>query len=324
MNWLARAGSAFLVSSFAGLSGCSSDGSSGDSGGSGGTGGSAATGGSAGSAGAAGSAGSGGSGPKCPGPGYHEQVTAQPIDSLTARVIDVDGNPAANVSATVCGTDICIYGSTDDQGNVETCDKELGFCTPGIQPNQAIKKPAFKFGLGITYVKWAIPLPAGATHALGDVTTARLPDISTGLELTPGADLDSGGIVLSIPADAKVDVDVLSYELPEQRRFRAVEVAVDKTPAFAQAEGFEIIVGTTPVDTYICPAAKLSVPNSAGWPAGTEVEFWLHSVEPAEEWAPYGGWAKVSDGAVSGDGQSVVTADGQGVPQLTVFGIKKK
>jgi hypothetical protein len=319
---------ALLVSSFAGLAGgCSSDESSGDSGGSGGTGGSAATGGSAGNAGAAGSAGgggSGGTGPKCPGPGYHTQVTAQQIDSLTARVTDLDGNPAANVSATVCGTDICIYGSTDSQGNVETCDESLGICTPGIKPYKALKKPAFKFGLGITYVKWAIPLPAGATHALGDVMTAKLPDISTGLELTPGSDLDSGGIVLSIPADAKVDVDLLSYELPEQHRFRAVEVPVAKAPAFAQAEGFEIIVGTTPVDTYICPAAKLSVPNSPGWPAGTEVEFWLHSVEPAEEWAPYGGWAKVSDGTVSGDGQSVVTADGQGVPQLSVFGIKKK
>jgi hypothetical protein len=66
------------------------------------------------------------------------------------------------------------------------------------------------------------------------------------------------------------------------------------------------------------------VPNTAGWPAGTEVEFWLHGVYPGEDWAPYGGWAKVSDGVVSGDGQSVETADGQGVPTLSVFGIKLK
>jgi len=47
-------------------------------------------------------------------------------------------------------------------------------------------------------------------------------------------------------------------------------------------------------------------------------------VDVEEEWAPYSGWAKISDGAVSSDGTSIVTAAGQGIPQLSVIGIKRK
>ncbi len=60
------------------------------------------------------------------------------------------------------------------------------------------------------------------------------------------------------------------------------------------------------------------------WPAGTAVEFYIHSVSVDQEWAPYAGWAKVSDGAVSADGKTIATADGQGLPVLEVFGIQKK
>ena len=42
-----------------------------------------------------------------------------------------------------------------------------------------------------------------------------------------------------------------------------------------------------------------------------------------EEWAPYGGWAKVSEGAVSGDGKNISTADGGGLPLVTVVGLRR-
>lgn len=309
-----------------GMAACSGDDSegSGGAGATGGAGGSAGSAGTSGSAGSAGSAGSGGSGPKCPGPGYHEAATPQQVDSVTARVIDTSGSGVANIQATVCGIDICIYGSTDGQGNVQTCDDTLGVCTPGIKPGKAIKKPAFKFEIGATHVKWAIPLPSGATHAFGDVTTVKFPDISTGQDLTPGAELTSSGVTLSIPPDADIKIDILTYEDPAQRKYRAVEVPVASAPSVATGQSFVMIFGTTPVDTHFCPPAKLSVPNSASLPAGTAVEFWAHGVDAIEEWAPYAGWAKVSDGAVSADGTMVVTSDGQGVPLLGVFGIKQK
>jgi hypothetical protein len=88
--------------------------------------------------------------------------------------------------------------------------------------------------------------------------------------------------------------------------------------------GFGIIVALTPEGTEVCPAAKLTVPNSPGWPAGSAVEIYLHGVDVAEAWAPYGGWAKVSDGIVSSDGASVTTVDGSGLPELSVVGIRRK
>jgi hypothetical protein len=317
-------GTLAVASSFILFAGCSSDDSGGDTGGTGGSfGGAGGSGADAGSAGSAGTGGSGGQ--KCPAPGNSADDTPQQIDALTARIIDLDGNGAPKIHATVCGTDICIYGSTDDQGMVVTCDDQLGVCSPGIEPKQVIKTPAFKFALGIDYVKWAYRLPPGAVHVIGDFTTAKLPAIATGEEIVAGGEASSNGITLSVAAGASIKHDTLVYEVEEQWRFRAVEIPIaNAPPAVDTALGFELLIGTTPVETHFCPLAKLSVPNSAGWAAGTEVEFFAHGVDPLGEWAPYGGWAKVSGGAVSSDGSSVVTHDGEGIPLLTVFGIRKK
>ena len=58
------------------------------------------------------------------------------------------------------------------------------------------------------------------------------------------------------------------------------------------------------------------------WAAGAAVEFYIHGLDVGQEWAPYAGWAKVSDGKVSDDGTEVVTADGQGIPVLSTFGVR--
>jgi len=68
----------------------------------------------------------------------------------------------------------------------------------------------------------------------------------------------------------------------------------------------------------------VTVPNDPMWAAGTDVEFYIHSVDVGQDWAPYAGWAKVSDGKVSADGKTISTAAGQGLPVLEVFGIQKK
>ena len=66
----------------------------------------------------------------------------------------------------------------------------------------------------------------------------------------------------------------------------------------------------------------LTVPNTAGWPAGQAVEVFIHGVSVEEEWAPYAGWAKVSGGVVSDDGLSVVSTEGEGLPVLGVVGVR--
>ena len=94
-------------------------------------------------------------------------------------------------------------------------------------------------------------------------------------------------------------------------------------PAVVDASlGLGVLVALTPSGTTLCPPAKLRTPNSPGWPAGSRVEFFLHGVEVAEEFAPYGGWAKVSDGAVTADGSAVETDDAGGLPIISVVGVR--
>lgn len=138
--------------------------------------------------------------------------------------------------------------------------------------------------------------------------------------------MTNSGVTLTIAAGSKIQLEP-DFITDDEKQFRAVEIPTGggQIPqAVDLGLGFEILIATTPVDTHFCPNAKLSVPNTAGWPAGTEVEFWVHGVGTDEEWAPYGGWGKVSGGAVSSDGAQVVTADGEGIPLLSVFGIRKK
>lgn len=322
MAWLRTTSLVFALA----LAGCGGgDDGAGGSGGSGATGGSGGTGGAAGSGGQAGG-GAGGATPQCAtGPGYKETPAPMQVDSLNGKVTDLDGNPAGDTVTTVCGTDICIFGSTDTQGTVVTCDKATSICTPGILPGQAIDKPAFKYGLGLNYAKFALLLPSGqSVFDVGTQTTAKFPAMGSGADLSAGSDASNSGVTVSIPAGAKIKLEP-DYITAEEKQFRAVEIPTAKAPEAVDATlGFEMLVATTPVDTHFCPNAKLTVPNSPGWVAGTEVEFWVHGVNTEEDWAPYGGWGKVSAGTVSSDGNSIETADGEGIPLLSVFGIRKK
>jgi hypothetical protein len=88
--------------------------------------------------------------------------------------------------------------------------------------------------------------------------------------------------------------------------------------------GFEILFVATPQNATFCPPAELVVDNIAGWPPNTPVEVFVHGVDTAEQWAPFGGWGKVSDGAVSSDGTRVQTSPEGGLPTLSAIGIRKK
>lgn len=293
--------------------------------------GTAGSGGALSSAGGGGSAsGGGGAGgdPSCAkGPGYEPSGSPQLVAGLTAKIVDETGAPAANVPVFVCGFGACSKpATTSAQGEVCTLDKASGVCAPGISPGLEITRPALKYGLGIEHVKLAQLLPEGAAeHSIGEVTTFGLPDLAQGVELSAGASATSNGVTLALAPGTKLQHDELVFDTPELQRFRAVQIPVAKAPpAVDPSAGFEILIGTTPVDTQLCPRAALEVPNTAGWPAGTEVELWVHGVSVLEEWAPYGGWAKASGGKVSADGARIVTHAGEGVGVLGLFGIRKR
>ncbi|MCC6214999.1 MAG: hypothetical protein IT376_09030 [Polyangiaceae bacterium] len=272
----------------------------------GGTGGTAASGGAGGASGAAGSA------PECPGPGYGEPQTPRRVGLVTATVVEVGGAPIVDQLVLVCGLASCFNGTTGGDGAV------------GVRANENMLKPAFKFGDGLTHALLARPLPAGAEdYALGTVTTAPLPPYAAGQPLVAGATVSSGGVTLGLAADADVDLDKLTYAQADRRGFRAVSIPVEHVPGALEATPpLALVWGLAPVETHLCPPAKLTVPNDAGWAPGASVEVLVHGAAIEEAWAPYGGWGKVSDAVVSADGARVETVEGGGLPLLSAIGLR--
>lgn len=259
----------------------------------------------------------GGAPPVCPGPGFGSAETAVPGGSVTAKLIDQNGAPIADQPVFICGIDLC------SSPGKSAADGTVTISTPLM-----MKKPAFKFGDAVAYSELAIPLTM-ATTAIGTVGTAKLP--AAGVALAAGADATSGGVTISIPAGAGVAFKELTYDTPEKQKFRAVELpaaqeaqVLDPVQINGMPAGFELIFGIGPAATTICPAAKVTVPNSKGWAAGTLAEFWVMTIETGQEFAPYAGWAKASDGVVSADGKTVSTADGGGFIYLDNFAVRKK
>lgn len=249
----------------------------------------------------------------CAGPGYAEATLPQFVSSVSAKLVDQAGDPVANELVQVCGVDLCVAGESNAAGGVL------------LGPMQAIKKPAFKFGEGKHSARFAWLLPPDTEEVdLGTVRTVLLPPLGSGAALTPGEEASSGGLTLLPPARGAIRFDRLTFRSDEERLLRAVRLDASAAPPVVTSElGFEIVYAATPVDTAFCPPAELRIENSEGWAAGTEVEVWLHGVQVEQEWAPYGGWAKVSTARVSADASRIETSEG-GLPFLGVLAFKRR
>lgn len=249
----------------------------------------------------------------CAGPGYTSNPADQTLVHVSATVVDEVGNPVPNMLAQACGINVCVNGTTDANGVV------------AIDTNTSEQKPAFKYGDGKSHAKFALLLDGSPIDVdLGREATVAFDPPANGAPFVSGSTLTSRGVNLELPADMNpVKPDPFDYDTPDLQKFRAALVPIDKSPAAVDASlKLGILVALTPIGAALCPAAKLTVPNTANWPAGSAVEFYLHGVDVAEEWAPYGGWAKVSDGQVAADGKTVSTADGGGLPSLSVVGVR--
>lgn len=256
--------------------------------------------------------GTGGSENACTGSDFSDPNAAKVmIGTISAKIVDLAGQPVPkDLSAQVCGTDICITGTTNALGAVTE------------QVNQSLVKPAFKYGDARTFAKMLIPVKAGSTD-FGTITTAALP--VAGMDFAPGKTIVSGDVSIEIAANGIAEVDPLIYPEVIDQQLRAVTIPVDKVQGvLAGAPTIAQLYGVAPVDTVFCPPAKVTVPNADPMklPAGADVEFLILNVETIEAWGPYGEWQKVSDGKVSADGKTITTT--QGLPVLHLFGIRKK
>jgi hypothetical protein len=254
------------------------------------------------------------SGPECPGPGYATATDSILIGAVSASVTDLDGAPLPGVLAQVCGIDLCIDLDVSVSGSVARAIDE------------SFLKPAFKYGDGVSYAQFAqlmLPNAVGAV-TLGTVTTIAFPELAGSSPLRPGTTAASGGVTLELGDDFRATIDPFDFETPEEQGFRAVELPIDAAPpAVHPGLGLELVYAMTPTSATLCPAAVVNVPNTPNWPAGTAAEIYVHGLSIDEPWAPYGGWAKVSDAEVSADGATITTRGHAGLPTLSVMGIRR-
>jgi hypothetical protein len=252
--------------------------------------------------------------------------------SVTAAIVDETGAPVAGQPVVLCGLNICAApATTDGNGRVS------------IQTNLQMEKPAFRYGDSVSYAELAIPLLAATTDfttggqvlALGKLTG------KPGAPLTPGSTATSGDVTLAIPAGAAVGIDTLTYATPDAQMLRAVRIpltnvgpVLNPVMVGGAPANFALLYGVAPAETPLCPPAKLTVAlphttarayNDFGWTPGTAVEFWITTIDVGQTYAPYAGWAKMSDGVVSTDGSSASTSDGalEGFVYLESFAIRK-
>jgi hypothetical protein len=252
--------------------------------------------------------------PVCQGPGYAGSPSQQSFSRLSATVVDDQGKPVSKVIAQACGTNICLNGTTGTDGSVT------------ISGPANMTKPAFKYGGGQRYARFALPLSGASLNGnLGKEVTFLFDPPEMGVALGPGKPAVSNGVTVTLSSKTtSVEPDPFDFDTPDLKKFRAIEVPIAKAPAAVDPSlGFEMVFALTPSGAVLCPAASLTVPNTEKWAAGTRVEVFLHGIDVAEEWAPYGGWAKVSGGAVSDDGQSIATDADGGIPALSVIGIRR-
>jgi hypothetical protein len=279
---------------------------------------SSSTGGGSGGSGGTGGTGGAGGGNACEGQdgckpaAIESNATPIVIDKIEATLLDENDAPIADQLAFACGVDICPPPeASGPDGHVLL---SIG--------NKMLKQPAFKYGDGLLYGKFAAVLTDAST-VFPKAYTPKLPEM--GEQLVAGGEATSGGVTITLEAGTVIEIDVLAYDTCEAQAFRAASIPTAKAPAgLDPALGLEILYAVGPVETFFCPAAMVTVPNTPGWASGTAVEFYVHGLSVGQEHVPYGEWAKISDGVVSADGKSISTAAGGGLPVLSAFGIKKK
>jgi hypothetical protein len=244
--------------------------------------------------------------------------------TVMAKIVDETGAAVGAQPVSICGVDIC--------GDVSMTAADG---SASIMSDLTEKAPSFLFGDAMSYAKFAIPLTQASTDfTMGGhvIATGKLAG-KPGALLMPGTTAVAGDVTITLPVDDTVSIDLVTYQTPDSQLLRTVDIPLTNTaPLFAStgATGFALLYGVSPAETTFCPPVQVSValphtmtmPNDLGWAPGSQVEFWVTTTDQGQVFAPFGGWAKISDGLVASDGMSVATLPSQGFNFLESFAIR--
>lgn len=254
-----------------------------------------------------------------PEPAHMGEMAA--VDSITVSFIDQDGAPAANVQTTICGTNICSDPANSDNQGAVTVDAS------GVD---MFSDPRFNAGHnGLDYAKLSGLIPTKPTHAFGTVRVIRMPGFAEGVALNPGETATQGGVSITIAAEGELQHSCVDYAEESMRVLRGAVVDIStwteaETPQVDPTLGIEVLVVAMPLGTHICPGAEMSFENVRSYAANSEVDIYINGAKTFKHYAPYGQWAKISEGVVSADGMTITTKAGMGIESLGTFGIAPK
>ena len=246
---------------------------------------------------------------ECP---NHASAGAICVVSADAQLVDTTGAPLAGQTLLLCGTNLCsLPVKSDAQGNVH-----FGLCLN-------MTSPALKYLGDTRYVSFAVKMTQ-PTETFPPITLVPLPADGSPFPTGQGS-VTSGPLTLEVAAgsvmfDATQPSDSSSHEL------RAAAVDPAKAPGLDAALGVKALWGLAPANAILSPAATLTIPNPdpADWPAGTQVDVVLNSLdESLTAPVPYGEWGTVGTATVSQDGTTIVTdsAAGDGLPLTGIVGV---
>ncbi len=238
---------------------------------------------------------------------------ATAVGQVSITVHDTDGAPVVKKPVMVCGTNLC--------SDIEQTDADGSASVPAI--DSGMIKPVLKFGDGLTYAELAILLDdpeAGGTFS--DLTLPALP--AEGAPMRAGASATSNGVTLTLATNATISgIDNITYTTPDSQALRAAELPLASfPPGLDHGAGLDLVFTLAPLGATLCPPAQLSLPNTAGWPPGTGIEFFVQGLQIGDEpFAPYGEWQNVATGVVDDSGATLVTKTG-GLPIIANVGVR--
>lgn len=265
----------------------------------------------AGSGGSSSSGGSGGGGKapeRCPaGTNPSSDPNLVEVTTIVGQIVDEQGEPTDAGLVQVCGRDVCTQANVGANGKLS---ESVG---------DTRDTPAVKYGDGFDWAKLTTLLREG-DNDVGTLVTVRLPAYEDGVALRSGESASSNGVTLALDGSARVEVNFLDYETEDQQVFRAA--ALPEAALEQLGQGFVQAYALSPLETHICPPPALSLENTADLDPGTELELYLLGLDVEEEFAPYAGWKKFGEGAVSEDGATLEFPEG--IPVLTAIGVKVK
>jgi hypothetical protein len=237
----------------------------------------------------------------------------QCVTTVDATLFDASGKPIAGVPVFTCGTNLCTEPhptAADGHAQVTACVE--------------IANPALKVFDDPAWVPFAALLEgSGPSFTLPRVTLAALP--AQGSPLTKGSNA-SAGVTLDVTGTVKFDFEHMTAA---SQGFRVAAVTPGwfaSTGLDPVAKGIQVVWGLAPLNTKLAPSATLTVPNTASWAAGAQVDVFLNGTDTttATPPAPWGTWGPIGTAHVSADGNTVSTdpGAGNGLPEVAMVGLK--